>query len=87
VLPINGSESSLEVAFAAGIQNMNMAPECANGRFQFCELRFADRIIWICKHSNNGSRGNQLKQKSQPLCRKLGRAEQRDARDIYRRVD
>src|SRR5262249_10496929 len=49
---------------------------------QFCELRLADRISWICKHSNGASRWNQLKQKPQPLCRKLGRAEQCDARDI-----
>src|SRR6266566_4483849 len=82
VLLIYGSESSLEVAFAAGIQDMNLAPERVDRRFQFCELRLADRIMWICKHSNGGSCGNQLKQKPQPLCRKLGRTEHCDARDI-----
>src|SRR5437879_4470159 len=46
VLLIYGSESSLEVAFAAGIQDMNLAPERVDRRFQFCELRLADRIMW-----------------------------------------
>jgi hypothetical protein len=45
VLPVNGCESGLEVAFGAGIEYMNLAPERAHCRLKFCQLRLRDRVI------------------------------------------
>jgi hypothetical protein len=84
VLLINGSESGFEVAFGAGIEYTNLAPERVHCRLKFCQLRLRDRVIQICKHSDDGGSGSQFKQKLQTFCHCLA-GNQRYARDVAAR--
>src|SRR5262249_53777091 len=84
VLLINGCEGGLEVAFSAGIEYTNLAPERVHRRLKFCQLRFRDWVIHVCKYSDPGDRGNQFEQEFQSLCHGLA-CDQSHARDVTAR--
>jgi hypothetical protein len=65
-------EGRIDLAAAAGVDDLDLQPEGAGSRFRIPHRPFGIRGIgWIDEHCHTNHSGNQLTQEFQPLCLQL----------------
>jgi hypothetical protein len=62
-----GCEHRIEVAFGAGVKEMELQPESAGRRLQVYRLGHGSRIGRVDQERDDGRRGDHLMQQLQPL--------------------
>ena len=84
-LPLDeGSEGGVDLAFAAGIQDLELNTLYASRFLRFSHQGPGDRAVWVHDQGDHPGLGDQLGQQLKPLGRQLG-GDDAEAREVAAR--